>query len=89
MGGRLQKTLVIIKPDAVKRGFVGQITSRIEGKGLKIEQMKMMMISRELAEKLYGEHESKPFFNELVDFITSGKVVVMVINGYEAITAVR
>jgi nucleoside-diphosphate kinase len=85
----LQKTLVIIKPDAVRRGLIGQIISRIEAKGLRIEKMKMMLMSRELAEKHYSEHEGKPFFRELVDFIISGDVVVMVVSGYEAVSAVR
>jgi nucleoside-diphosphate kinase len=89
MGGNLQKTLVIIKPDAVRRGLIGQIISRIEAKGLRIEKMKMMLMSRELAEKHYSEHEGKPFFRELVDFIISGDVVVMVVSGYEAVSAVR
>jgi len=89
MGGNLQKTLVIIKPDAVRRGLIGQIISRIEAKGLRIEKMKMMLMSRELAEKHYSEHEGKPFFRELVDFIISGDVVVMVVIGYEAVSAVR
>ena len=85
----MQKTLVIIKPDAVRRGLIGQIISRIEAKGLRIEKMKMMLMSRELAEKHYSEHEGKPFFRELVDFIISGDVVVMIVSGYEAVTAVR
>jgi len=85
----LQKTLVIIKPDAVRRGLIGQIISRIEAKGLRIEKMKMMLMSRELAEKHYSEHGGKPFFRELVDFIISGDVVVMVVSGYEAVSAVR
>lgn len=89
MGGNLQKTLVIIKPDAVRRGLIGQIISRIEAKGLRIEKMKMMLMSRELAEKHYSEHEGKPFFRELVDFIISGDVVVMVVSGCEAVSAVR
>ncbi|MCL5986608.1 MAG: nucleoside-diphosphate kinase [Actinobacteria bacterium] len=85
----MQKTLVIIKPDAVRRRLIGQIISRIEAKGLRIEKMKMMLMSRELAKRHYGEHEGKPFFRELVDFITSGDVVVMVVGGYEAVSAVR
>lgn len=85
----MQKTLVIIKPDAVRRGLIGQIISRIEAKGLRIEKMKMMLMSRELAEKHYSEHAGKPFFRELVDFIISGDVVVMVVSGYEAVSAVR
>jgi len=80
---------VIIKPDGVKRRLIGNIISRIEAKGLKIEKMKMMMMSRELAEKHYEEHNGKPFFKELVDFIISGDIVVMVVSGYEAISAVR
>ena len=71
-----QTTLVICKPDAVRRGLVGEILSRIERKGLRIEALKMMRVDRDLAERHYGEHREKPFFGELVDFITSGDVVV-------------
>lgn len=85
----LQKTLVIIKPDAVRRGLTGEIIKRIEAKGLNIEDMKMMHIKRELAEKHYEEHKDKPFFESLVDFITSGKVVVMIVSGPEAVRIIR
>ena len=85
----MQKTLVIIKPDAVKRGLIGNVIARIEAKGLRIEKMEMMLMGKELAKRHYGEHEGKPFFRELVDFITSGEVIVMVVSGYEAVTAVR
>lgn len=85
----LQKTLVIIKPDAVRRGLTGEIIKRIEAKELNIEDMKMMHIKRELAEKHYEEHKHKPFFASLVDFITSGKVVVMIVSGPEAVKIVR
>ncbi|GFP24394.1 nucleoside-diphosphate kinase, partial [Candidatus Hakubella thermalkaliphila] len=84
-----QKTLIIIKPDAVRRGLSGEIIKRIEAKGLNIEDMKMMHLKRELAEKHYEEHKDKPFFESLVDFITSGKVVVMIVSGPEAVKIVR
>ena len=79
----------MIKPDAVKRKLIGRIIQRFEDKGLEIVEMKMLKMSKELAEKLYEEHKNKEFFKELVDFITSGKVVVMVIEGESAISVVR
>jgi len=79
----------MIKPDAVKRKLIGRIIQRFEDKGLDIVKMKMLKIPRELAEKLYEEHRDKDFFEELVDFITSHRVVAMVIEGEEAISVVR
>jgi nucleoside-diphosphate kinase len=84
-----QTTLVICKPDSVRRGLVGEILSRIERKGLKIEALKMMRVDRDLAERHYAEHKEKPFFGELVDFITSGDVVVARVSGREAVSVVR
>ena len=84
-----QTTLVICKPDAVRRGLVGEILSRIERKGLRIEALKMMRVDRDLAERHYGEHREKPFFGELVDFITGGDVVVAQVAGRDAVPVVR
>jgi nucleoside-diphosphate kinase len=79
----------MVKPDGVQRGLAGEIIARFEKKGFKIAALKMLRISRELAEKHYGEHVGKPFFENLVGFITSGPVVAMVIEGKEAISAAR
>lgn len=80
---------VMIKPDAVKRGLVGEIISRIERKGLKIKALKMIQMSKEMAEKLYEEHRGKPFFEDLVGYVTSGPVVVMVVEGPNAVYVMR
>ena len=84
-----QSTLVIVKPDAFGRGLVGEILRRIEGKGLRIDALKLMRVDRELAERHYAEHVEKPFFADLVDFITSGDVVVAKVTGREAVGVVR
>jgi nucleoside-diphosphate kinase len=84
-----QTTLVICKPDAVRRGLVGEILSRIERKGLRIDDLKMMTVDRDLAERHYGEHREKPFFGELVAFITGGPVVVARVSGRDAVPVVR
>ncbi len=84
-----QSTLLIVKPDAVRRGLIGEILSRVERKGLRIEAMRMIRIDRELAERHYAEHTEKPFFGELVDFITSGDVVVAKVTGREAVLVLR
>ena len=84
-----EKTFVMIKPDAVKRGLIGEIVSRFERKGLKIKALKMVKLTRERAEQLYSVHRDKPFFNDLVEFITSGPVVAMVLEGDSAISVVR
>jgi nucleoside-diphosphate kinase len=81
--------LVIVKPDAVKRGLVGEILSRLQRKSLRIAEMRLMRVDRDLAERLYGEHREKAFFSELVEFITSGDVVVARIAGERAIHVVR
>ncbi len=85
----MERTLVLLKPDAVQRRLLGRIISRIEEKGLKIVAMKMMKVTRELAERHYAEHKEKPFFGELVSFITSGPIVAMVVEGPKAIETVR
>ena len=84
-----ESTLLIIKPDAVRRGLVGEILSRLERKGLRIDAMRTTQIDRDLAEQHYGEHTDKPFFGELVDFITSGNVIVAKVSGREAISVLR
>jgi nucleoside-diphosphate kinase len=79
----------MLKPGSIQRGLIGEVISRFERRGLKIIALKMMHVSRELAEKHYGEHKGKPFYNDLVDYITSGPVVAMVIEGPQAIAVVR
>lgn len=85
----LERTLVLVKPDGVKKHICGEIISRFERKGLNIEAIKMINVSQELAKKHYAEHEGKGFFNDLISFITSGKVLAMVISGENAVAAVR
>jgi len=85
----MQRSLVILKPDAVQRGLVGQIVGRFEAKGLKLTAMKMMQISRELAERHYAVHRGKDFYPRLIDYITSAPVVVMVLEGAGAVDVVR
>ncbi len=84
-----ESTLLVIKPDAVRRGLAGEILSRIERKGLRIEAMRTMRIDQSLAEHHYAEHAEKPFFDELVGFITSGDVIVAKVTGPEAISVLR
>jgi nucleoside-diphosphate kinase len=79
----------MIKPDGVRRGLVGEVVRRIETKGYSLAEMKMFTIDRELAERHYAEHEAKPFFGELVSFITSGPVVAMVVEGPDAVVGLR
>jgi nucleoside-diphosphate kinase len=83
------RTLVICKPDAVERRLVGEIISRLERKGLRIAQMRMETISKETASQHYGEHQGKPFYDDLVAFITRGPAVLMVVEGPEAFSVVR
>jgi nucleoside-diphosphate kinase len=85
----MEKSLIIFKPDAVQRGLVGQILTRFETKGLKLLAMKMIHISRELAERHYGEHKGKPFFEDVVGYITSAPVIVAVLEGPSAVTVIR
>jgi nucleoside-diphosphate kinase len=84
-----QRTFVMIKPDGVQRGLVGDIISRFEKKGIKVIAMKMVSVSKELAEKHYGVHKGKPFFEPTVEYITSSPVVAMVLEGNNAIEMVR
>lgn len=83
------RSLVILKPDAVQRGLVGEITARYERRGLKIAAMKLEQVSRETAEQHYGEHKGKPFYEGLVGYITSAPSVLMVIDGPDAVAMVR
>ena len=85
----MDRTLILVKPDAFARGLTGEILSRFERKGLTIAALKLMRVERELAERHYAEHSEKPFFGDLVDFITSGPLVAMVLEGQEAVTAAR
>jgi nucleoside-diphosphate kinase len=87
--GVSQRTLVLIKPDAVRRGLVGEIVGRFEAKGLSIVAAKHMTTQRDLAEEHYAEHREKPFFGELVDFITGGPLVALVLEGIDAVKAAR
>ena len=78
---RMERTLVLIKPDGVQRGLVGPILSRFEARGLKIVGLKLMQVSSELAEEHYAEHKGKGFYPGLIGYITSGPVVAMVLEG--------
>lgn len=86
---KLERTLVIVKPDGVQRGLVGTIISRLEQRGLKIVGLQLHLIERSLAERHYGEHEGKGFYDSLVSHITSAPVVSMVLEGPEAINVTR
>ncbi len=85
----MERTFVMVKPDGVQRGLVGEIISRLERKGLKIVAIKMLKIPMEMAEKHYEEHKNKPFFSSLISYITSGPVIAMVIEGKNAVKVVR
>ncbi|MHC4561333.1 MAG: nucleoside-diphosphate kinase [Planctomycetota bacterium] len=85
----MERTLVVCKPDAVQRRLVGEIVSRFERKGLKMLAMKMLAVSTERAARMYAVHEGKEFYHRLMTFITSGPVVAMVLEGPDAIEAVR
>ena len=83
------RTLILIKPDAFERALTGEVLTRFERKGLRIAALKHMQMDQELAERHYAEHEGKPFFGELVSFITGGTLVAMVLEGPEAVKAAR
>jgi nucleoside-diphosphate kinase len=85
----MSRTLILVKPDAFERALTGEIIVRFERKGLRIAALKHMTVDRELAEKHYGEHKEKPFFGELIEFITRGPLVAMVLEGVEAVPAAR
>jgi len=86
---RMERTLIILKPDAVQRRLIGRIVQRFEDKGLAVAGMKFMRISRELAERHYAPHRGKPFYPGLIDYITSGPVLVMVLQGPRCIDIAR
>ena len=85
----MERTLILVKPDAFARGLTGEIIARFENKGLRIVAMRHMQVDEDLARRHYAEHDGKPFFGELVEFITSGPIVAMVLEGYEAVKAAR
>jgi nucleoside-diphosphate kinase len=85
----MEQTLILVKPDAFARGLTGEILARFERKGLKIVALKLLTTPRDLAETHYDEHKERPFFGELVDFITSAPLVAMVLEGEEAVVAAR
>jgi nucleoside-diphosphate kinase len=85
----MDRTLILVKPDAFERRLTGEVVARFERKGLTIVAMKHMTVERDLAERHYAEHRGKPFFGDLVEFITGGPLVAMVLEGHEAVTAAR
>lgn len=85
----MEKTFVMVKPDGVRRRLIGEVVRRIEAKGYEITGMRMFTIDKELAEKHYAEHVERPFFGELVSFITSGPVVAMKVEGADAVKGMR
>jgi nucleoside-diphosphate kinase len=85
----MERTLILVKPDAFERGLTGEILARFERKGLRIVAMKHMTVEKDLAEEHYAEHRERPFFGDLVEFITGGPLVALVLEGYEAIKAAR
>lgn len=85
----MERTLILVKPDAFERNLTGEIVARFERKGLRIAAMKHMTVPRETAEEHYAEHREKPFFGDLVEFITGGPLVAMVLEGHEAVVAAR
>ncbi|PRZ14372.1 nucleoside diphosphate kinase [Laceyella sediminis] len=85
----MEKTFIMVKPDGVQRGLIGEIVARFEKKGFQLVGAKLMTVSRELAEEHYAEHKERPFFGELVDFITSGPVFAMVWQGNNVIATAR
>jgi nucleoside-diphosphate kinase len=85
----MDRSLILVKPDAFARNLTGEIIARFERKGLRLAALKQMTMTRELAERHYAEHEGKPFFEELVSFITSGPLVAMVLEGEQTVTAAR
>ena len=85
----MERTLILVKPDAFARGLTGEVIARFERKGLRIVALKQMKVEQDLAESHYAEHAEKPFFGDLVEFITGGPLVAMVLEGHEAVTAAR
>jgi len=87
--GKDERTFVMVKPDGVRRGLIGEVLARYERKGLKIVAARLLRVSRDLAERHYEEHRTKPFFEELVRFVTSGPVLALAIEGRNAVAVVR
>ena len=85
----MQRTLVLLKPDAIQRGLIGNIVSRLERRGMRFVAMKLMKVTEELARRHYGDHVGKPFFEGLVRFITSSPIVAMVVEGENAVELIR
>src|SRR5919201_2765025 len=85
----MDRTLILVKPDAFERGLTGEVIARFERKGLRIAALKRMQMERDLAERHYAEHVAKPFFGDLVEFITSEPLIALVLVGHEAVTAPR
>ncbi|MFO7967516.1 MAG: nucleoside-diphosphate kinase [Archaeoglobaceae archaeon] len=85
----MERTFVMVKPDGLHRGLVGEVIKRLEGKGLKIAGIKVLQVSNELAKEHYAEHADKPFYSDLVNYITSSPVVAMVFEGKNAVNVVR
>jgi nucleoside-diphosphate kinase len=85
----VDRTLILVKPDAFARGLTGEVLARFARKGLAIAALKRMQMDRALAERHYGEHSEKPFFGDLVEFVTSGPLFAMVLEGHEAVAAAR
>jgi nucleoside-diphosphate kinase len=84
-----ERTLVLVKPDGVRRGLAGEVISRLEQKGLRLVAMELRTLARETAEEHYGEHQERPFFGELVEFITGGPLVAVVVEGPNAVAGTR
>jgi nucleoside-diphosphate kinase len=89
MSAQTEDTLIVVKPDAVRRGLVGQVVSRFEAKGFAVKRLQMLTMSKDQAEDFYSVHNGKPFFGDLVSFITSGPVVGAVLSGRDAVATVR
>ena len=89
MTSNIEETLIVVKPDGVKRGLVGEILGRFEAKGFNVRRLQMQVMSKAQAEEFYRVHRDKPFFGELVSFITSGPVVGAVLSGRDAVATVR
>lgn len=84
-----ERTLILVKPDGVRRGLIGEVISRIERKGLTVSALELRTISRDTAEQHYAEHAGKPFYSELVEFITGGPLVAMIVEGPDAVKGMR
>ncbi len=84
-----ERTLILVKPDGVARGLIGEVIARIERKGFRLEALELRILDRAVAEQHYGEHTDKPFFADLVEFITSGPLVAMCVAGEDAIAGMR